>query len=107
MYNNNKMKVDIKRSTRDDKRMMAIFTDKDGSKTKTHFGYRDDKTGKKGSTYIDHKDETKKINYKKRHQVNEDFTKYKSAGSLSYHILWTEKNLDDAVRKYKKKFNLS
>ena len=46
------------------------------------------------------------MNYKKRHQVNEDFNKYKSAGSLSYHILWTEKNREDAIRKYKKKFNL-
>ena len=101
------MKVDIKKSTRDDKRMMAVFTDKDGSKKTTHFGYRDDKTGKTGSTYIDHKDENKKTNYKKRHQVNEDFNKYKSAGSLAFHILWQEKTLDDAVRKYKTKFNLT
>lgn len=101
------MKVDIKKSTRDDKRMMAVFTDKDGSKKTTHFGYRDDKTGKTGSTYIDHKDENKKTNYKKRHQVNEDFNKYKSAGSLAFHILWSEKNITDAVKKYKSKFNLT
>ena len=35
------MKVDIKKSSRDDKRYMAIFIDDSGNKSTTHFGYAD------------------------------------------------------------------
>ena len=35
------VKVDIKKSTRDDKRYMAIFTGSNGNKSTTHFGYAD------------------------------------------------------------------
>ena len=40
------MRVDIKKSSRDDKRYMATFTDDNGNKKTTHFGYKDNnKTG--------------------------------------------------------------
>ena len=49
------MKVTITDSTNPKKRLMAIFYDNEGKKVKTtHFGL------KGGSTFIDHKDETKK-----------------------------------------------
>ncbi len=52
----------IEPSNRDTKQLKTVFYDKTNEKTKTvHFGYRG------GSTYIDHKDDTKKENYIKRH----------------------------------------
>ena len=72
------MKVDIKKSSRDDKRYMAIFTDSNGNKSTTHFGYADN--NKTGSTFIDHNNEDKKKAYIARHRVNENWADYKSAG---------------------------
>ena len=40
-----------------------------------------------GSTYIDHKDKTKRTNYLKRHQVREDWNSV-NAGSLSAFVIW-------------------
>jgi hypothetical protein len=40
-----------------------------------------------GQTYIDHGDKLKRLNYIKRHQVNEDWTTV-NPGSLSRWILW-------------------
>ena len=99
------VKVDIKKSTRKYKRYMAIFTNTDGSKSTTHFGYSDG--NKTGSTFIDHKNEDKKKNYIARHRVNEDFSKYKSAGSLAKNILWNKPTLTASINDYKKKFNLT
>ena len=98
------MKVDIKKSSRDDKRYMAIFTDSSGNKSTTHFGYAD--KNKTGDTFIDHNDDNKKKAWIARHKVRGNFTDYKSASSLAKHILWEEKKVTDAIRKYKQKFNL-
>ena len=95
------VKVDIKKSTNADKKLMAIFTDKDGSKKITHFG------AKNASTYIDHKDEKIKNAWVARHRVRGTFNDYKSASSLAYNILWRFKSFNEAVKEYKKKFNLS
>jgi hypothetical protein len=40
-----------------------------------------------GQTYIDHGDKLKRLNYIKRHQVNEDWTTV-NPGALSRFILW-------------------
>ena len=87
--------MEIYESKRKDKRFMAIIKGK-----KYHFGL------KNGSTYIDHKDKTKRENYIKRHIINEDWSKI-NAGSLSRYLLWghstsLEKNIND----YIKRFNL-
>ena len=98
------MKVDIKKSSRDDKRYMAIFIDDNGSKKITHFGYANG--NKTGSTFIDHNDDDKKKAYIARHRVNENWADYKSAGSLSKHILWNKPTLTASINDYKSKFKL-
>lgn len=98
------MKVDIKKSTRDDKRYQATFTDDSGKKSTTHFGYA--KGNKTGSTYIDHKNKDKKEAWLARHKVRGDFNNYKSASSLAKNILWNKTTLTASINDYKKKFNL-
>ena len=98
------MKVDIKKSSRDDKRYMAIFTDSSGNKSTTHFGYAD--KNKTGDTFIDHNNEDKKKAWISRHKVRGNFADYKSASSLSYHILWNKHTLNASINDYKNKFKL-
>ena len=88
--------MNLIKSTRKGKRFTAVFEDK-----RVHFG------SKNGNTYIDHRDKTKRLNYIKRHQVNENFDDPYSAGSLSRWLLWGDstdlyKNLKD----FRKKFSL-
>ena len=89
------------KSNKKNKRFTAVF--KDG--TEIHFGQSNPKHG----TYLDHKDKTKRMNYRKRHSVNEKqfYNNPKKPATLSRFILWgDETNLSDAVDKYNKKFNL-
>ena len=46
-----------------------------------HFG------SKNSSTFLDHHDEVKRMNYLKRHIVNENWNQV-NAGSLSAYLLW-------------------
>ena len=98
------MKLVITPSERKEKRLKAVFTKSDGKTVTTHFGF------KGGSTYIDHKDKTKRKNYRARHDKTEKkFHKDPTrASTLSRFVLWGEAtNLKDAIRDYKNKFNLS
>jgi hypothetical protein len=88
--------VIIKPSTRKDKKYMAVFN----NNNIVHFGaygYED---------YTIHKDDKRKENYIKRHQVNEDFNNPFSAGSLSRWILWNKKTLKESVKDYGTRFNI-
>jgi len=94
--------VKVNKSTRDDKKMMAVFVYPDG-KTKTiHFEQ------KGADDYTKTKDKEQRAKYIKRHDnKRENWTKPDNAGSLSRYILWGEttskkKNLE----LFKKKFNL-
>ncbi len=90
--------MDIYESTRKDKRLMAVFDDG----TTTHFGL------KGGNTYIDHGDKQKRDAYIARHKVREDWSNYKSAGSLAKWILWgTSTDIRTNIASYKKRFNLN
>lgn len=102
------MEVIIKLSDKPDKRYMAVFYDKNKKVKTTHFGYAITDRGikKYGSTYIDHKNDDLKEAYIARHKVNEDFTDYMSAGSLSRYILWEKKSLRDGINYYKRRFKL-
>ena len=94
--------IKIEKSGRKDKRFKATFYDKDKKFLESvDFG------AKTGSTYIDHKDDLKRINYIKRHsKLNEDWEKPNNAGSLSRWILWEEKNLIDAIYNFLDLFKL-
>ena len=68
----------LKISPREHKRFMITFSN---PKKTIHFGQLG------GSTYVDHKDKTKRNNYLKRHQVRDDWD-HVNAGSLSAFVLW-------------------
>lgn len=97
------MKVTITDSTNPKKKLMAIFTDDDGKKIKTtHFG----QDGADDYTITNDKDQ--RTRYRNRHKKDLDTNDYKKAGYLSYHILWgSSTSLQENIKKYKKRFNLS
>ena len=80
-------RVEISRSSRDDKRFKADF----GGRT-VHFG------SKAGSTFIDHGDEKKKRAWEARHRVNENWQDYDTAGALAKHLLWNKRSMKASVR---------
>jgi hypothetical protein len=95
------MYVNIKPSTSQGKKMMAIFYDEAKKKVKTtHFGasgYED---------YTTHGDLQRKMNYIARHKAREDWNDYMTAGSLSYWILWNKPTLTASIEDYLNKFKL-
>lgn len=98
------VKVIIKKSTKPEKKYMAVFyegKDTRGKKIKTtHFGAAG------MSDYTKHKDPDRKQRYINRHRARENWNDYMSAGSLSRYILWGEPTLRKSIEKYKKKFKL-
>jgi len=100
------VKLVVSNSPKKEKRFKAVFTYDNGRTKTTHFGLKNPKKG----TYIDHKDKEIRKNYRARHDKTEK--KFHSdptrASTLSRFVLWGEQtNLKDAVKSYKKKFNLS
>jgi len=105
--------ISIIPSTRKGKKYKATFElDKERSIT-THFGasgYRDYTlmSDPKSKFYIKDVKERLKVRdaYIKRHQKREDFNKPLTAGALSKWILWTEPNINTAIKNFKRKFSL-
>jgi len=105
--------ISIVPSTRKGKKYKATFElDKERSIT-THFGasgYRDYTlmSDPKSKFYIKDVKERLKVRdaYIKRHQKREDFNKPLTAGALSKWILWTEPNINTAIKNFKRKFSL-
>ena len=97
----NRMYVNIKPSTSQGKKMMAIFYNEAKKKVKTtHFGavgYDD---------YIGHQDLQRKMNYLSRHKKKEEWADYMTAGSLSRWILWNKTSLKESINDYMNKFKL-
>ena len=91
--------VSLQPSTRPDKKFMITF---DQPKKTVHFGSRNSKT------YLDHKDKKKRLNYLRRHCVNEDWTNPLSPGCLSAYILWgSSTDLSTNLEIYFKHFKIS
>ena len=101
------MEVEIKKSTRSTKKLMAIFF-KDGKKIKTtHFG----SAANKDFTIYSKEDGKKIANERKslyyaRHSKREDWDKFQTAGSLSKYLLWNKPTLKASIADYVKKFKL-
>ena len=94
-------KVVIKKSTKPEKKYMAILSSKD-NKTKTiHFG----SSGM--SDFTKHRDEARKKRYLDRHRKRERWDVPDTAGSLSRWILWNKPTLTASIADYKKRFNLT
>lgn len=95
------MYVSIGKSTRQGKKMMAIFYDSAKKKIKTtHFGasgYED---------YTTHGEMQRKMNYIARHKDREDWNDYMTSGSLSRWILWNKPTLSESINDYINKFKL-
>jgi hypothetical protein len=87
----------IIRSPRSSKKFRALFDDG----THTDFGavgYED---------FTQHKDAKRREMYRQRHK-NDNLQDYKSAGALSWYILWgSSTSLQTNLAAYKKRFNLS
>lgn len=94
------IKVIIKKSTKPEKKLMAIFTMDNGRTRTTHFGASgmDD--------YTKTRDKEQKQRYLKRHRRNENWNNPLSAGALSRWILWNKETRGASVTAYKKRFNL-
>ena len=93
--------VQLKKSDVSGKKYTAVFYDDDRKKIKTtHFG----SAGM--SDYTKHKDDERKQRYLDRHRANENWSDYKSAGSLSKNILWNKTSVSASYNDYLKKFGL-
>lgn len=96
--------IDIKNSTNQGKKLMAIFYNIDKKKLKTiHFGQK----GALDYTTHDPKirDERKRL-YDIRHKDRENWNDMMTAGTLSKFILWNLPNIEDSKKSYISKFNL-
>ena len=87
MEKNKPVSVVIKKSTKPEKKLMAVFTLKNGRKTKT-------------------KDKQQKQRYLSRHRQNENWNSPMTAGALSRWILWNKETRGASITDYKKRFNL-
>lgn len=91
----------IGKSTREDKKMMAVFEMDDGGKKTTHFG------AKGMDDYTITKDKEQRDRYHERHQKDLETKDPTRAGFLSYYILWGDSTSKrENIKNYKKKFNL-
>ncbi len=99
-------KVVIKKSTKGDKKLMAIFSSPSQTKgksarTKTiHFGSRgmDD--------YTKTKDKEQRARYLTRHRRRENWNAPMTAGALSRWILWDKPTRAASISAYKSRFKL-
>lgn len=89
-------------STKEGKKLMAVFINKDTNRQKTtHFG------AKGMSDYSIHKDKERRERYRKRHQKDLKTNDPTRAGYLSMHILWGDStSIKKNISSYKKRFNL-
>ena len=92
--------VQIKKSTKEGKKLMAIFKLENGKKKTTHFG----SAGQ--SDYTIHKDDERKKRYLARHRKNENWSAPMTAGALSRWILWNKKSKAASISDYKKRFKI-
>jgi hypothetical protein len=95
------MKVVIKKSTKEGKKMMAIFSMDNGRKKTVHFGQAS------APDYTITKNKEQRARYIARHRKNENWNSPMTAGALSRHILWgafTSRSKN--ISAFKRKFNL-
>ena len=95
------MKVDIKKSNRTGKKMVAIFYENDKKLKTIHFG------DSNYSDYTTHKDESRKNLYINRHRSSEDWKNPLTAGTCALYILWNKATISASIADFKKRFNLS
>ena len=92
--------VKISKSTKEGKKLMAVFQLDNGRSRTTHFGAAgmDD--------YTKTKDKEQKKRYLDRHRKRENWDDPMTAGALSRWILWDKETKAASISSYKKRFNL-
>jgi hypothetical protein len=95
-------KVVIKKSSKSGKKLDAVFSYPDTTRTKTiSFGQAG------APDYTKTKDKAQRSRYISRHKAREDWTRPDTAGSLAKHVLWgSSTSRQENIRKFKSKFNL-
>ena len=92
----------VKRSTKPNKKYMAIFTKENGRTKTTHFG------SKGMDDYTLTKDKEQRKRYRQRHKKDLKTNDPTRAGFLSYYLLWGDStSLRTNIQSYKRRFNLS
>lgn len=93
--------VKIVKSTKPEKKYMALFEDEETGRTKrTHFGARG------MEDYTMHKDAERAERYRTRHKKDLRTGDPTRAGFLSYYLLWASPDFHKNVRNFKRDFNL-
>lgn len=92
--------VVIKKSTKEGKKMMAVFTLENDKNKTTYFGQAG------APDYTITKDKEQRARYIKRHRKNENWNSPMTAGALSRWILWEDETKVASINKFKSKFNL-
>lgn len=93
--------LDIKPSTKPDKKFMATFQSDTGRKKTTHFG------AKGMADYTLTHDKEQRDRYRTRHAKDLTTNDPSKAGYLSYYILWGNSiYMKTNIESYKKQFNL-
>ena len=94
------IKVVIKKSTKPEKKLMAVFTMDNGRSRTTHFGASgmDD--------YTKTRNKERRRLYLNRHRRNENWSVPDTAGSLARWILWNKETRGASISAYKKRFGL-
>lgn len=93
--------LSVKKSTKPDKKLMAVFQTDSGRSKTVHFGAAgmDD--------YTLSKDKEQRKRYRERHKKDLDTNDPSRAGYLSYYILWGDStSRRENIKDYKKRFNL-
>ena len=93
--------VKISKSTKEGKKLMAVFQMDNGRTRTTHFG------ASGMSDFPTHKDEARKQRYLDRHRKRERWDAPTTAGALSRWILWNKPTRSASIKDYKKRFNLT
>jgi hypothetical protein len=92
--------LNIKPSTRSEKKYMAVFEQPNGRTKTVHFGAAG------MEDYTTSKDEERKERYLSRHRAREDWAAPETAGALSRWILWNKPTLSASIADYRRRFSL-
>ena len=92
--------VKISKSTKPEKKMMAVFQLDNGRSRTTHFGARE------MEDYTKTKNKEQRKRYLDRHRKRENWDAPMTAGALSRWILWDKETKAASITSYKKRFSL-
>ena len=90
--------IEIMKSNNPDKKYKAVIQQQNGRSKTVHFGAAG------MSDYTKHKDNERKQRYLNRHQNNENWNDYTTAGFYATRILWNKPTITESIRDTNSKF---